>query len=203
MRGDKARTALLLYSLLVGFALSLGFMRGDPDLFHCPDPFFNFPFWLQITSGIAIGGGFGVGVVWISQQMVIGWRWTPAIRLHVGLRQLFGVIDSPLKEREIILLALSSAVAEEVFFRGLLLPFIGLIPSSLIFGSLHYAPRSRGMWMWVPLAVLMGVFFGLLFQTLGTLLGPMVAHFVINYRNLHFINRHDPSLEDAEERGVH
>jgi hypothetical protein len=192
MRGEKARAALLLYSLIAGFAFSMGFMRGDPDLFHCPDPYLDLSPWLEVTSGIVIGVMFGHGVVWLSQRLVDRWRWKPALRLHIGLRQLLGVRDAPLGRGEIIVLVLSSAVAEELFFRGWLLPLIGLVSSSLVFGALHYVPNSRGMWTWVPLAVIMGLVFGLMFKTLGSLTAPIVAHMVINFQNLCFINRFDP-----------
>lgn len=158
------------------------------------------PLWLKLASGVVVGVGFGQGVVWLSQRLVTTWRWTPAVRLHVGLRQILGVIDSPLSQRDILIFALSSAIGEELFFRGWLLPLIGLILSSLVFGAVHYAPRSRGMWIWVPLAAVMGVAFGLMFQILGTLTAPIVAHFVINYRNLHFINTFDPELRDDDAR---
>lgn len=198
MRSDKARAALLLYSLLAGFALAMGFMRGNPNLFHCPDRYFQLSIWIELASGTVLGLTFGAGIVWISQRLVDKWRWKPALRMHVGLRQLLGVVDAPMGSGEILVLALTSAIAEEVFFRGWLLPAIGLIPSSLIFGALHYAPRTRGMWIWIPMAIGMGLVFGLMFKTFGTLTAPALAHFVINYRNLHFINCYDPMLSIPE-----
>ncbi len=198
MRSDKARAALLLYSLLAGFALAMGFMRGNPDLFHCSEPYLRLPLWLELTTGAFVGLAYGAGIVWVSQRLVDRWQWKPALRLHVGLRGLLGVVDAPMGSGEILVLALSSAIAEEVFFRGWLLPAIGLIPSSLIFGALHYAPRTRGMWTWIPLAIVMGLVFGLMYKSFGTLTAPVLAHFVINYRNLHFINSYDPLLNKPE-----
>lgn len=199
MRSEKARAALLLYSLLAGFALAMGFMRRDPDLFHCPEPYFDLPLWIELTSGVVVGVVFGLGVVWFSQRLVDRWRWKPALQLHVGLRHLLGVVDAPMGGGEILVLVLSSAVAEELFFRGWLLPLAGLIPSSIVFGALHYVPNTKGMWTWVPLAVVMGLIFGLMFKVLGTLTAPIAAHAVINYRNLLFINSFDPLLNASDD----
>lgn len=38
---------------------------------------------------------------------------------------------------EIILLSLMAGIGEEVFFRGLLLPIVGLVPSALLFAVIH------------------------------------------------------------------
>jgi membrane protease YdiL (CAAX protease family) len=194
MGSDKARAAVLLYGLVTGLAFSLGFVCGNPDLFHHPDPWLVAPWWVATPLGTALGLALGLLVVWLSQRAVVVWRWTPALRLHNGLRHVLGVVDSPLREGEVVLIALSSACAEELFFRGWLVPVAGVALSSVLFGALHYAPGQRGMWVWIPTAVVMGALLALMFVATGNLAAPVVCHLVINYRNLHFINSYDPTV---------
>ena len=39
----------------------------------------------------------------------------------------------------------------------------------------------------------MGLAFGVLFVATGVLWGPIIAHVLINYRNMSFIQEYDPS----------
>lgn len=198
MRSHNTRVAVLLYTLVAGLALSLGFVRGDPNLFHHPRPLLELPFWQGLIIGSAIGAIFGFAVVWITQRMVMSWRWSTAVRLHVGFRQILGVAETPLRESDILALALSSAIAEELLFRGWLVPLAGVFLASVGFGLLHYAPRTRGMWVWIPMAFVMGLVLGGMYVLVGNLAAPIVAHGVINYRNLNFINSYDPEVGQIE-----
>ena len=199
MRSYNTRVAVLLYALVAGLALSLGFVRGDPDLYHHPRPLFELPLWQGLVIGTAVGVIFGLAVVWLTQRAVMKWRLRSAVRLQVGLRQLLGVSDTPLTELDIVALALSSAVAEELLFRGWLVPLAGVVLSSFAFGLLHFAPNNRGMWVWMPMAFVMGLIFGGSFLVIGNLAAPIVAHGVINYRNLHFVNSYDPTISINKE----
>lgn len=194
MRSDKARLALGLYGLVAGVAVLLGLARGEPDVYHHPAPLLRLPLWVELPLGLVVGAAVGLAVVWLTQRAVVRWRWRPAVRVHRGLRELLGVRDERLAEGDVLVLAASSAVAEEMLFRGWLLPIVGLLLSSLIFGALHVAPRRREMWPWIPMAVAMGLVLGGLFALLGGLAAPVVAHFVVNYRNLHFVNDLDPDI---------
>jgi membrane protease YdiL (CAAX protease family) len=193
---------VLLYALVAGLALSLGFVRGDPNLFHHPEPLVELPFWQGLIIGCAVGAIFGFAVVWITQRAVTSWKWSSAIRLHVGFRQILGVAETPLRESDILALALSSAIAEELLFRGWLVPLAGVALAGVAFGLLHYTPRSRGMWVWIPMAFIMGLAFGGMYVLTGNLAAPIVAHGVINYRNLNFINSYDPNVANHEERST-
>lgn len=199
MRSHNARVAVLLYTLVAGVALALGFMRGNPDLYHHPNPVVSLPFWIGLPAGALSGTSVGLVVVWLSQRAVTTWRWAPAVQLHLGLRQILGASHSPIARIDILALACSSALGEELLFRGWLLPFAGLLISSVVFGLMHYAPRTPGMWLWIPLAMVMGLGFGGLYAIVGNLAAPVAAHWVINYRNLHFINVYDPAAGGGEE----
>lgn len=92
---------------------------------------------------------------------------------------------------DVVLLAVASGVGEELFFRGALLPAIGLTGSSVVFGLLHLGP-VRTMWPWTVWAIAMGYVFGAMFLATGSLVGPIVAHVLINGINLGRMLRPSP-----------
>jgi hypothetical protein len=92
----------------------------------------------------------------------------------------------PLPGAEIVALALASAVGEEIFFRGALLPVVGLWGSSAIFALLHVGPKPRFL-PWTFSSLVAGLVFGQLFLWTGDLSGPVVAHFTVNALNLRYL----------------
>jgi membrane protease YdiL (CAAX protease family) len=113
-------------------------------------------------------------------------RW--ARRLHKTLRgHLLGATP-----QRLVVLAGSSALAEELVFRAALLPTIGVFASSLVFGLLHVSSRET-YFGWMLWASLMGLVFAALFVYSGTLLAPIVAHAAINYGNMRYVCAFDPS----------
>src|SRR5512145_951345 len=125
MRSYNVRVALLLYALLAALAIALGLLRGEPNIFLHPRPMLSLPLWQGVVLGVLVGFVFGFAVVWFSQRAVAVWRWRPALRLHTGLRQAFGVSESPMSTRDVVVLTASSAIAEELLFRGWLAPLTG------------------------------------------------------------------------------
>ena len=120
-------------------------------------------------------------------------RWGWARMLHADLRPAVqGAGDAT-----ILVLGLASGVAEELFFRGLLAPALGLVVSSLAFGGLHQL-RGRAGWIWAAWAAVMGLLFGALFFATGSLLGSIVAHVSINVANLRFLR--DTDVEPKKPR---
>jgi membrane protease YdiL (CAAX protease family) len=75
-------------------------------------------------------------------------------------------------------LAALSSVAEELFFRGALMPLINVWGQALVFGLLHPAPRKA--WSYTVFTGVAGLIFGLATLYSGSLLPAIVAHFVIN-----------------------
>ena len=84
----------------------------------------------------------------------------------------------------VIILAIMSSVGEEVLFRGFLQSYWGLWWTSLVFGCLHI-PMKKHHWPWTLMAIIMGTVFGGCYEWRGTLTAPLIAHFTINYFNLH------------------
>ena len=83
------------------------------------------------------------------------------------------------------MLAALSGFSEELFFRGLLLPQVGLLWSSVIFGVLHTGSRKlipMGAW-----AAVVGALLALVYLKTGNLFIPMVAHGVNNFVSICFL----------------
>jgi uncharacterized protein len=147
--------------------------------------------WLG-TRGIAaltLSLGFGVclGAVTIGATHAIVRRAEWGRALHAALRP--AVSDSG--DGMLLALAVASAVGEEVLFRGLLVPTVGILASSVVFGALHQI-RGRGRWGWMAWATVMGLLFAAVFTATGSLAGPLVAHAAINQANLRFLRDNDP-----------
>ena len=79
---------------------------------------------------------------------------------------------------------------EEVFFRGALMPAIGIWASSGVFALLHIG-RDRRYLPWTVSAFAVGVVMGLLARWLGDLGACITAHFTINFLNLRHITRNE------------
>jgi membrane protease YdiL (CAAX protease family) len=98
---------------------------------------------------------------------------------------------------QMVLLAGTSSWAEELFFRALLGPSLGIVGSSALFAILHGIGRERP----IPVAVWsfgMGLVFSELYLASGTLLVPILAHGVINYENMQYICNYDPTPLDMD-----
>lgn len=86
--------------------------------------------------------------------------------------------------RDIVAIALLSGLTEELFFRGILLPEVGLVISSLCFGALHALCTVYFVW-----ATLVGAGFGALALASDSLVTPIVAHAVYNLGALLLLRR--------------
>ena len=181
------RGATVLYGLLLAGAFAWVLVdRGTSDLFRHPDPLWRPTLALGLLVGLALGVVLGLFVAALTRWAVRRARW--AGDLHREFRALLG----PVTDGDIFLLAASSALAEECFFRGAMQPTVGLVVSSLVFGALHL-PMSKRMFVWTLEATAMGFVLGLLFWATGQLAAPLAAHFTINYENLHFVRRYTPA----------
>jgi uncharacterized protein len=184
------------YALMGGVALALIWAMGTP-LLH-PKPRVSFEGW-ALDEGSAhlwsLSGGivFGLLVVALSRVTVQRFEW--ARRLHLELRPFAQGLDPS----GIVVLALLSSAGEELLFRGLLQPWMGLLPQALIFGLVHQMPGSS-RWIWVSWALLVGLALGALFEVTGSLLGPLAAHALVNGLNLHFLKHHVPAAPHAGHR---
>lgn len=136
------------------------------------------PLPLQIGLGVAVG----LAVVLLSR---VGSSWFDWSR---QLDRWFREVLGPLDGREIFAMALMSSLAEEIFFRGFLQPRLELVPTAILFGLVHF-PFEKRLWPWTISACVMGFVFGGMVETQGTIVAAVLAHFTVNYFNLHVLVR--------------
>jgi membrane protease YdiL (CAAX protease family) len=186
---SRAGLILSLYGALALLALLISAGRDDIDIYRIEGRSTSLFLALSPLIGLAVA----LAVVFLSRFTVHRFEW--ARRLHTDFRSLLG----PLSGREILILAVASAVGEELLFRGALQPMIGIWPQAVVFALLHIGPGTRFL-PWTLSAFAVGLVFGWLFHATGDLGGPIVAHFAINFMNLHFIARFD--APPAQHRGA-
>ncbi|HEV3030541.1 MAG TPA: type II CAAX endopeptidase family protein [Polyangia bacterium] len=170
---------MVLYLALGAVALAWGGLRGQPNIWQLPgraEPL--------VFAGIATGILLGLGIVFVSRLALYRFDWARA--LH---REFRGLLN-PLSDVEIVVLAVASSVGEEMFFRGALLPVIGLLGSSAVFALLHIGPKARHL-PWTISSFAAGVLFGVLFTWTGDLTGAVLAHFLVNFLNLRHVAQYE------------
>lgn len=120
---------------------------------------------------VALGLAGGLVLLVAGETILEPFSWPHRLREEVA--DLLGPLTVP----RAVAVALLSGIGEELFFRVGLQPILGLWPTSLLFGLLHTAPGIRG---WAFFAFLGGVFFGLLYESTGSLWTPALAHAFVN-----------------------
>lgn len=185
------------YALMGGVALALIWARGTPLVYPAPSRALA-AWWPGSTldagsahlSSLCGGLVFGLMVVALSRVTVQRFEW--ARRLHRELRPFALGLD----RSGIVVLAVLSSAGEELLFRGLLQPWMGLLPQALLFGLVHQMP-GPSRWVWVSWALCVGLALGALYELTGSLLGPLVAHALVNGLNLSFLKHHAPLAREA------
>ncbi len=79
----------------------------------------------------------------------------------------------------VLVIAIASGVAEELFFRGVLQAQIGIWFSSLVFGLVHIWKKTAVLYG--IYAALIGLLFGGMYALSGSLWVPALAHVVNNF----------------------
>lgn len=158
---SKLREPVSYYGVTTG----LGFFLGKEPL-------------LSLTWGAA----GGVALALTSELASRYTRWGRAIE-----RMLLTLVGR-MHPLDALLLALLSASGEELLFRGVLLPYVGLLPSAILFGALHIVPRKH-LWVWSIWAALAGLLLGYLAIATKGLVAPITAHFVVNFIGLLYAGR--------------
>ena len=176
----------LAYALVGAFAAAITVVwRGASPLVHS-DGWLGLDLVTAHVYSLSAGLTFGALLVLMTRVSVHYFEW--ARQLHRALRPFCHGLSLP----AVVLLALLSACGEELLFRGLLQPLMGLVPQAVVFGLLHYLP-GPSRWVWVGWATAVGVALGGLFAASGSLLGPIAAHALVNGLNLAFLRSHDPA----------
>jgi membrane protease YdiL (CAAX protease family) len=177
--------ASVAYAVITMGALAVGnvFDRGWLLSYDAP--------WLPLSGveahafSLVLGGVFAAVVVLGTRVLVENAAW--AKQLHHDLKPMTGGLDGT----GMFVIAALSALAEELVFRGLLMPWLGVLPQALLFGVVHAQLSGPSRWVWVAWASVVGLALGCIFALSGSLLGPMLAHALINGLNLAYLKSHD------------
>ncbi len=188
MQTGKRALALRLvggYALLSTMALALALaLRDGPPWVH-PEPWFAWPPPLGHVASAALGLGFSTTLIGLTRYLVARFGW--ARRLHIELRP----VARDLTAGQILLVAGLSSLGEELLFRGLLTPTVGVLISALLFGLAHQI-KGPSRWVWAGWAMTVGIGLGAIFAATGSLVGPLLCHALVNAANLVFLRDHDP-----------
>lgn len=138
----------------------------------------RFPFsprWWDAGAGV----GLGLGISGVSA--LVYWLW-PAYQRSANFYLAF--VLAPLLLTDSVWIGLLPGMSEELLFRGVMLPSIGLnstglVVSSLCFGVLHMSGKHQ--WPYAVWASLVGLVLGGSALITGNLLVPIVAHVTTNF----------------------
>lgn len=130
------------------------------------------------TNALLYGITLAAGIITASS---IIYRLWPAYRHSADV--YLELVIKPLIWPDLIWLGLLPGLSEELLFRGVMLPALGmnmmaLIISSLIFGILHLS--GAGQWPYVVWATVVGFALGYLALITGNLFVPIFAHIITN-----------------------
>jgi uncharacterized protein len=126
----------------------------------------------------AIGIAIGVGVALLSSLVYEYWA-----AYREAAQEYFEMVLKPLSLVDLIWLGLLPGLSEELLFRGVAIPGLGmnifaLIVSSVVFGALHMASKKHipySIW-----AAFVGLLLGYVTLSTGNLLPAIVAHVFTN-----------------------
>jgi membrane protease YdiL (CAAX protease family) len=158
--------AVFYLALAIAGIVGFGAQRGALGLAVWIDPG---SWWIDLLVGV----GLGALLLTLWAAMV---RFVPgARRVEAELRSRLG----PIRRSEAVALAVVSALAEEVAFRGALQSWLGWLPAALLFALAHFAPGRHFRW-WTLWALAGGLALGWVTLERGTLAAAIVAHLTVN-----------------------
>jgi len=132
--------------------------------------------------------GVGAGAALAVTLPLVTAPWARRLFLLRGLRRAWDALESGIGPGlgvvEILVLALGSAVSEEVFFRGAVQREFGVAVASVLFGLLH--PLGAAYIVWATAA---GAGLGALAIASGGLVAPIAAHGTYNLLALAYLRR--------------
>jgi uncharacterized protein len=130
------------------------------------------------ATALIQGIGLGLGVSTASSLAYFLWA-----NYRHSADYYLALVLQPLAWMDLIWLGLLPGMSEELLFRGVMLPAIGLnlfglAISSLCFGVMHYS--GSGQWAYVVWATAIGAVLGYSALATGNLLVPIAAHITTN-----------------------
>jgi membrane protease YdiL (CAAX protease family) len=126
----------------------------------------------------AIGAGIGIGVALLSSLIYEVWE-----SYRIAAQEYLEMVLKPLEPVDLIWLGLLPGLSEEMLFRGVALPALGmngiaLVITSVVFGALHMASAKHLSYtVW---AIAVGMMLGAVTMYTGNLLSAVIAHILTN-----------------------
>jgi membrane protease YdiL (CAAX protease family) len=116
------------------------------------------------------------------------WATIPLLLRSSSMRRVWAEVLLPfsrdLATRDVLVIALLSGFTEELFFRGVLVPELGIAVATVAFGALHALCGVYFLW-----ATFVGGLFGALTLGSGSLVPAIVAHATYNFGALLVLRR--------------
>lgn len=135
--------------------------------------------WFQLVFGIA-GGFILSGITWLMGK----WKYLDQVNFDFTLR--LGIFN--FSKQEILFLSFCAGVGEEIVFRGMIQPWLGILTTSFLFIALH-GYMSYSSWPKVIFGLILfavGTVLGILGEYVG-LLAAIVAHIIYDIVAFHRI----------------
>lgn len=164
-RRDFLRVAALFEGSLVLVALAVGWLFGVNPL--------------STWRWDAEAAGWGaLAALPMFALFVLSMRfpWGPFGQIKRFLIESLGPALAECRWYHLLLVAVLAGVGEELLFRGVLQPLIGLTWSNVLFGLAHCITVTYAL-----LAGVIGLYLGWLFQTTDNLLAPVITHSLYDF----------------------
>jgi uncharacterized protein len=131
------------------------------------------------VEALGLGIAIGLGLTGLSSIVYAAWA-----TYRESADFYLAMVLKPLEIPDLIWLGLLPGLSEELLFRGVMLPALGLDPigimlSSLCFGVLHMTNVQQ--WPYAVWATLVGMILAFTMVETGNLLIPIVAHITTNF----------------------
>ncbi len=134
----------------------------------------GFPIWIQILGGVTI-----TPVV-----VILIYNWTTKSKRFDALAQMSRYVIYELNPSftQIVTLSLAAGIGEELLFRGVVQPLIGIVPASIIFAGLHTGFRFNKtvLRMYFVMVFIMSLILGLIARHIG-LAAAITTHAVWDF----------------------
>lgn len=129
----------------------------------------------------AVFWGIGLALIIITSSSITYRLW-PAYRQSADM--YLELVLKPLVIPDLVWLGLLPGLSEELLFRGVMLPALGMnwiavVISSIVFGVLHLSGAQQ--WPYVVWATIIGLALGFSALMTGNLLVPIIAHILTNF----------------------
>ena len=134
---------------------------------------------VMTVEALGLGIAIGLGLTGLSSIVYAAWA-----TYRQSADFYLAMVLKPLAIPDLVWLGLLPGLSEELLFRGVMLPALGLDPigivlSSLCFGVLHMTNLQQ--WPYAVWATLVGMILAFTMVETGNLLIPIVAHITTNF----------------------